>query len=46
MAIFYTTDEQKTAAELSKQQLGSFGKFKKPTAPAILPAGKVSSSSS
>ncbi|MBA3882352.1 MAG: peptide-methionine (S)-S-oxide reductase MsrA [Chthoniobacterales bacterium] len=39
-AIFYTTDEQKTAAELSKQQLGSSGKFKKPIATAILPAGK------
>jgi len=45
-AIFYTTDEHKTAAELSKQQLGSSGKFKKPIATAVLPAGKVSSSSS
>ncbi len=39
-AIFYTTGEQKTAAKLSKQQLGSSGKFKKPIATAILPAGK------
>lgn len=39
-AIFYTTDEQKTAAELSKKRLGASGKFKKPIATSILPAGK------
>ncbi|MFN2477228.1 MAG: peptide-methionine (S)-S-oxide reductase MsrA [Chthoniobacterales bacterium] len=39
-AIFYTTEEQKAAAEQSKQQLGSSGKFQKPIATAILPAGR------
>ncbi len=39
-AIFYTTEEQRMAAELSKQQLGSSGKFKHPIATVILPAGK------
>ncbi|PZR75539.1 MAG: peptide-methionine (S)-S-oxide reductase [Chthoniobacterales bacterium] len=39
-AIFYATEEQKVAAEKSKEQLAQSGKFKKPIATAILPAGK------
>lgn len=39
-AIFYTTWEQKAAAERSKEQLTKSGKFKKPIATMILPAGK------
>lgn len=37
-AIFYTTPEQKTAAERSKQHLAESGKFKKPIVTPILPA--------
>ncbi len=39
-AIFYTTDEQKKAAEASKEALGKSGKFQKPIATLILPATK------
>ena len=39
-AIFYTTDEQKKAAEESKDALARSGKFPKPIATIILPAGK------
>jgi len=39
-AIFYTTEEQKTAAEASKDALAKSGKFPKPIATAILPATK------
>ena len=39
-AIFYTTDEQKKIAEKSKGNLAKSGKFDKPIATAILPAGK------
>lgn len=39
-AIFYTTPEQKTIAEHSKEKLGKSGKFKAPIATAILPAKK------
>ncbi len=39
-AIFYTTEEQKKAAEESKQTLAQSGKFQKPIATMILPAGK------
>jgi peptide-methionine (S)-S-oxide reductase len=39
-AIFYTTDEQKKIAEESKENLAKSGKFDKPIATAILPAGK------
>ncbi len=39
-AIFPANDEQKAAAERSKQQLASSGKFQKPIATVILPAGK------
>ncbi|MBH9968704.1 peptide-methionine (S)-S-oxide reductase MsrA [Bacillus enclensis] len=37
-AIFYYNDEQRTAAEKSKQELGVSGKFDKPIATVILPA--------
>jgi len=36
-AIFYTNEEQKTAAEASKDALAKSGKFPKPIATAILP---------
>ena len=39
-AIFYMTDEQKKAAEESKDALARSGKFQKPIATAILPAAK------
>ncbi|HZE57866.1 MAG TPA: peptide-methionine (S)-S-oxide reductase MsrA [Chthoniobacterales bacterium] len=39
-AIFYTNEEQKTAAEASKDALAKSGKFPKPIATAILPATK------
>ena len=39
-AIFYGTDGQKKAAEESKVSLAKSGKFQKPIAVAILPAGK------
>ncbi len=39
-AIFYTTEEQKTAAEASKDALAKSGKFQKPIATAILPTTK------
>lgn len=39
-AIFYTTEEQRSAAERSKEQLAQSGKFKKPIATVILAAGK------
>ena len=39
-AIFYTTDEQQKAAEESKDALARSGKFPKPIATIILPAGK------
>lgn len=37
-AIFYQDNEQKTAAELSKEKLASSGKFQKPIVTEILPA--------
>ncbi|MCJ8006550.1 peptide-methionine (S)-S-oxide reductase MsrA [Lederbergia wuyishanensis] len=37
-AIFYHDNEQKAAAELSKEKLASSGKFKKPIVTEILPA--------
>jgi methionine-S-sulfoxide reductase len=37
-AIFYYNEEQREAAEKSKQELGVSGKFAKPIATAILPA--------
>lgn len=39
-AIFYTSEEQKAAAEWSKEQLAQSGKFNKPIATVILPATK------
>ncbi len=39
-AIFYTTDEQKKAADASKEALEKSGKFQKPIATVILPASK------
>ncbi|MDQ6622417.1 MAG: peptide-methionine (S)-S-oxide reductase MsrA [Verrucomicrobiota bacterium] len=39
-AIFYTNEAQRTAAERSKEQLAQSGKFNKPIATVILPAGK------
>lgn len=39
-AVFYTTPQQKTIAEKSKDALGKSGKFKTPIATAILPAKK------
>ncbi len=39
-AIFYQTEEQKIAAERSKEQLAQSGKFQKPIATSILPATK------
>lgn len=39
-AIFYTTEQQKAAAEQSKEQLAQSGKFKKAIATVILPADK------
>ena len=39
-AIFYLTDEQRKAAEASKEALPKSGKFRKPIATVILPAGK------
>lgn len=39
-AIFYNTDEQKKIAEESKDNLAKSGKFQKPIATLILPAGK------
>ncbi|GIQ70526.1 peptide-methionine (S)-S-oxide reductase [Xylanibacillus composti] len=38
-AIFYHNDEQKELAELSKQELATSGRFDKPIATQILPAG-------
>ncbi|MBS4217438.1 peptide-methionine (S)-S-oxide reductase MsrA [Bacillus sp. FJAT-49711] len=38
-AIFYHNNDQKTAAELSKSQLASSGKFQKPIVTEILPVG-------
>ncbi len=37
-AIFYTSEQQKTAAETSKDALAKSGKFQKPIATVILPA--------
>jgi methionine-S-sulfoxide reductase len=39
-AIFYNSEEQKQAAEESKEALANSGKFQKPIATVILPAGK------
>lgn len=39
-AIFYSTEEQRKAAEESKDALAKSGKFQKPIATVILPAGK------
>jgi peptide-methionine (S)-S-oxide reductase len=39
-AIFYNTDQQKKIAEESKDNLAKSGKFQKPIATVILPAGK------
>ena len=39
-AIFFTTEEQRVAAERSKEQLEQSGKFKKAIATVILPATK------
>lgn len=39
-AIFYRSDEQKKAAEASKETLGKSGKFDKPIATQIVAAGK------
>ena len=39
-AIFYTSEEQRNAAEASKEALAKSGKFDKPIATAILPATK------
>src|SRR5699024_3007381 len=38
-AIFYTTPEQRKAAEASKEELAQSGKFHKPIVTEILPAG-------
>ncbi len=38
-AIYYANDEEKRAAEASKERLGKSGKFSKPIAVEILPAG-------
>ena len=38
-AIFYATDEQKMIAEASKEALAKSGRFQKPIATVILPAG-------
>ncbi len=37
-AIFHTSDEQKSAAEASKEQLGASGKHRRPIATQIVPA--------
>ena len=39
-AIFYATEAQRISAEKSKEQLAQSGKFNKPIATVILPAGK------
>lgn len=39
-AVFYSNDDQKRTAEKSKDALGKSGKFQKPIATVILPAGK------
>src|SRR3954464_14992498 len=39
-AIFYGNDDEKTAAEASKQKLAAMSKFDKPIVTEILPAGK------
>ncbi|MGI8431101.1 MAG: peptide-methionine (S)-S-oxide reductase MsrA, partial [Chthoniobacterales bacterium] len=39
-AIFYGSAEQQTAATQSKEALGKSGRFQKPIATVILPAGK------
>jgi peptide methionine sulfoxide reductase msrA/msrB len=39
-AIFYLNDEQKAVAQRQKAELGNSGRFKKPIATMILPAGK------
>ncbi|MBA3960420.1 MAG: peptide-methionine (S)-S-oxide reductase MsrA [Chthoniobacterales bacterium] len=39
-AIFYSDDEQRKAAEESKEALAKSGKFQKPIATVILPGGK------
>ncbi len=39
-AIFYESEEQKRAAEASKTALANSGKFQKPIATVILPAGQ------
>ena len=39
-AIFYSSDEEKQIAEMSKEKLGRSGKFKKPVVTEILPAMK------
>lgn len=39
-AIFYTNEEQRNAAEKAKEQLVHSGKFNKPIATVILPAGR------
>ena len=39
-AIFYGSDDEKKIAEISKDKLGSSGKFKKPIVTEILPAMK------
>jgi len=39
-AVFYQNEEQKKLAEMSKQELGASGKFDKPIATEIRPAGE------
>ena len=39
-AIFYSSDDEKKIAEMSKEKLGRSGKFKKPVVTEILPAMK------
>jgi peptide methionine sulfoxide reductase msrA/msrB len=39
-AIFYASDEQRRLAEKSKEELGKSGKYAKPIATDILPAGE------